>query len=134
MATGRPKQDAQQALSRHVGIRFTASDAARLEALAAAAGLSLSDYVRAAALATDAPRRRRQAGASRPNLTPDELAALNALGVDLRAIGNNANQIARALNGGADVLDSGVDGLAALGALADDLRPKLDAIFARFLA
>lgn len=134
MATGRPKQDAQQTLSRHVGIRFSAPERERLDGLAAAAGLSVSDYVRAAALSADAPRRRRQAVASRPNLTPDELSALNALGVDVRAIGNNANQIARALNAGADPLESGVDGLPSLARFADDLRPQLEAIFARFLA
>lgn len=134
MATGRPKQDAQQALTRHVGVRFTASDAARIEAAALAAGLSVSDYVRAAALADSAPRRRRQAGASRPTLSPDELATFNAIGLDLRAIGTNANQIARALNGGADPLAAGVDGLPSLARLSDDLRPQLEAIFARFLA
>jgi hypothetical protein len=131
MAGGRPKQDTQQALTRHVGVRFSDAERTRLDDEAAALGVSVSDLIRGRALdAAKAPRRRRQAGAP-PALAPEVIASLNALGLDLRAIGNNANQIARALNGG-EVTDH-----ADLARLSDDLaslRPQLEAVFGRLLA
>lgn len=132
MAGGRPKADTTTRRDCVVSVRLTAAERAAIEARAALSGEPLADYLRAAALPDAAPRRRRPALPAGPSLTPDELAALNAIGVDLRAIGSNANQIARALNAGAD--DPGLDGLADLGRLADRLRPQLEAIFARYLA
>lgn len=134
MAGGRPKADHTTRRDCVVSVRLTDAERARIEARAAEAGEAPADFLRSLILGADAPRRRRQASAAVPRLTPDELALFNALGVDLRAIGTNANQIARALNGGADPLAAGVDGLPSLAVLADVLRPQLEAIFARYLA
>lgn len=130
MAGGRPKQDTRQALTRHVGVRFSEVERARLDDEAAALGVSVSDLIRGRALdGGKAPRRAR--GSKPPALSPEALAALNAAGLDLRAIGNNTNQIARALNGGevADHAD-----LARIADALDALRPQLEAVFARCLA
>lgn len=128
MAGGRPKQDTGQALSRHVGVRFSAAERAQLDARAALAGVSVSDHVRAAALQLSAPRR---SAASRATLAPVELAQLDRIGAELRAIGVNMNQIARALNFATSrpIGDDLRDGLAELAAT----RARLNAIFDRFL-
>lgn len=131
MAGGRPKADQTTRRDCVVSVRFSEAERATVEARAAEAGDPLADHLRSVILKADAPRRRRPAAASRATLTPDELSALNAIGIDLRAIGNNANQIARALNSGAD--NPGVEALSDLARHADELRPQLDAIFARFL-
>lgn len=130
MAGGRPKQHTTQALTRHVGVRFSEAERAQLDAAAAALGVSVSDLIRGRALDAGKAPRRRQASAS-PALSPEAIAALNAVGLDLRAIGNNANQIARALNGG-EVADHAE--LARMADQLDALRPQLEAVFARWLA
>lgn len=130
MAGGRPKQDDRQALTRHVGVRFSDAERDRLDAEAAALGVTVSDLIRGRALdAGKAPRRSR--GSASPALSPEALAALNAVGLDLRAIGNNANQIARALNGG-EAADH--DELARMADDLDALRPQLEAVFSRWLS
>lgn len=108
MAGGRPKQTTDRAQTRHVGVRFTAAERAALDARAAAAGLSLSDFIRAASLDAAPPRRRRKADAEGV-LSAVELRELNAVGVNL-------NQIARALNFGTrqpinDELQAAIDAL-----------------------
>ena len=130
MAGGRPKQHGRQALSRHVGIRFSAAERDRLDAEAAALGVTVSDLIRGRALDAGTAARRSRAVAS-PALSAEALAALNAVGLDLRAIGNNANQIARALNGG-EVADHAE--LARIAENLDALRPQLEAVFSRWLA
>jgi len=88
----RPKQDERAARSQHVAARFTAEERAALGLRAAESGLTLSDFVRAAALGAQ-PRRPTMPAGPAGVLTADELRELNA-------IGNNLNQIARALNSG----------------------------------
>lgn len=110
-------QPTRQARVAVLPIRWTADERAMLDERAAALGVSVSAYVRAAALTLEPPRPKgRQRPTTEPNLTPAELRELNAIGVNL-------NQIARHLNGG------GVDDDGAVSpALA-----QLDAIFRRFL-
>lgn len=72
--------------------QFRTDDAehAKLEARAGEAGLSVGAYLRACALDTAGPRARRRAPVDR-----ELLARTNA---ELNRVGNNLNQIARALN------------------------------------
>lgn len=72
--------------------RWTPAEREALTARAKAAGVSVSAYVRAAALEGEAPApKRRRSSETRPRLDPAEFR-------QLVAIGNNLNQIARALN------------------------------------
>lgn len=113
---GRPKKEHRdEALTRHVGTRFTQGERLALEERAAAAGLTVSGYVRAAALGL--PLRRKQAPSPAGVLSPDELTALNRIGVNL-------NQLTRHLNAGLD------------GDVSDEVRialRDLDALWARLL-
>lgn len=86
MANGRPKQDTGTALSRHVGIRFDQADRARVEALAAGAGVSLSEYVRAAALKTPAPVRRGRVSAADRAANAAAVSEVNRIGVNLNQL------------------------------------------------
>ena len=79
-------------------LRLTEDERAVLEGRATEAGLSVASYLRAAALGQSGPRARR-----RPTV---ERAALIAATAELNRVGNNVNQLARAINRGreADVL------------------------------
>jgi hypothetical protein len=77
-------------------IALTPAERADFEARAANAGLSLSAFARAAALGDKGPRARR-----RPTVEAATLAQTHA---ELRRVGNNLNQIAKALNSGHRVL------------------------------
>ena len=77
-------------------VALTPAERAELEHRAANAGLSLSSFCRAAALGDAGPRARR-----RPTVEAATLAQTHG---ELRRVGNNLNQIARALNGGHKVL------------------------------
>ncbi len=71
-------------------VSWTPDEASRVKARAAEAGLSVSAFIRAAALGDAGPRARR-----RPIVDAAALAKTHA---ELRRIGNNLNQIAHALN------------------------------------
>jgi hypothetical protein len=96
---------------RVVRMRLDASEQAQLEARAGSAGLALGAYLRACALETAGPRARRRAPIDR-----ELLARTNA---DLNRIGNNLNQLARAMNRGRDAEQAAITG--ATGELRDVL-------------
>jgi hypothetical protein len=131
MAGGRPKADTDTRRDCVVSFRLSASELADLEARAAAAGEDRADYGRRVLVASEAPRRRRRVAGSSPVFTPDELAALNRIGGELRSIGVNVNQLARVVNyGTGDPIHAD---LAAELRELPPLRGKLDALFSRFL-
>ena len=131
MAGGRPRNETTTRRDCVVSVHLTEAERAALESRAIGAGLPLADFARVALAQAEPPRRRRTTSA-RPTITAGELDALNSVGIELRAIGNNANQIARALNSGTGrAIEDELRG--ELGALAR-ARGRLDAIFARFLA
>ena len=78
--------------NRHILIRVTEDELAAIEARADASGLSIAAYLRATALGNPGPRARR-----RP---PVNHVVLRQLLGELGRVGNNVNQIARALNSG----------------------------------
>lgn len=128
---GRPKAATEAKRDSRLAVRLTAGERAEIDARAAALACHVSDYARAVLVEGAAPKPARRSS-SRPMLTPDELAALNRAGIDLRAIGNNLNQIARALHGNTPrpILDDLAEDLAAL----RRTREALDALIERGLA
>jgi hypothetical protein len=76
-----------------VGVRLTTVERAAVEERAAAAGIGAADYLRRAGLGTGA-RLRRPA----PTVARATLDALRALAGQAALIGNNINQVARAVN------------------------------------
>lgn len=82
---GRPEKTKADALTSRVAFRVTEAERFQIEAAAAAAGVSVSDYARALVATARPPR------ASRDKIAASVLAELNRVGVNL-------NQIARHLN------------------------------------
>ena len=78
--------------TRLLGARFTEAEATRHEAAAAAAGITVSDLIRAALDGTPPPRRR-----ARPS--PDTVELARVMGAVGR-IGSNVNQLAHVANTG----------------------------------
>lgn len=93
MAGGRPTTTAADRRNEVATVRLTLAERAKLDARAAALGLRVSDFIRAAALDSLPPKLAKATRASSGILSKDELRELNAIGV-------NMNQIARVLNTG----------------------------------
>lgn len=86
----RPKRDDHDARSAHVAARFTAAERLDLDRRALAAGLTVSEFIRAASLDIE-PRRATMPAGPAGVMSPAELKAFNALG-------NNLNQAVRLLH------------------------------------
>lgn len=117
MAGGRPTTTTSERRNEVATVRLTLAERAKLDARAAALGLRVSDFIRAAALDSLPPKLAKATRSSSGTLSRDELRELNAIGV-------NMNQIARVLNTG-----SGRE-------IEDDLSEaigRLETILARFL-
>ena len=78
-------------------IRFSEDEFSAVEAAAERADLSVSAFVRSLAL---------EGAGEKPFLSPADRAIIQLLGQDMRAVGNNLNQVARALNTGRSVESS----------------------------
>jgi hypothetical protein len=79
-------------------IRFSPEEFSSLEAAAERAGLTVSAFVRSLSL---------EGAGTKPFLAEADRAVLALLAEHMRAIGNNLNQVARAINGGRSVAASG---------------------------
>lgn len=97
-------------------LRLTTDERTTLEARATAAGLSVASYLRTAALGTSGPRARR-----RPTIDREALMTATA---ELNRVGNNLNQLARAIHQGRDA-DELAETLAELRATASAIREAL---------
>jgi hypothetical protein len=75
-------------------IRLSEAEFSAVKAAADRASLSVSAFVRALAL---------EGAGERPFLSPADRAIIQLLGQDMRAVGNDLNQVARALNAGRSV-------------------------------
>jgi hypothetical protein len=117
MAGGRPKADQTTKRESVVAVRLSVAERAALDARAASAGLPLPDFMRAALVQAEPPRRRK-ASSGRGLFTAAEVRELNAVGVNL-------NQLAKRLNA-----DDRRDMAPQLGEVLD----ALAALFARGLA
>ncbi len=105
---GKARSGSEQRKRQHVvRMRLDDDEVAALEARAGETGLTVGAFLRTCALETAGPRARRRAPVDR-----ELLAHTNA---DLNRVGNNLNQIARALNRGQDdaptVIDAATDEL-----------------------
>ena len=76
-------------------VHLTEAENAALEARARECGLSVSSYLRAAALGDAGPRARRA-----PTIEAEVIARVM---IDLNRVGNNVNQIARSVNSGQEI-------------------------------
>lgn len=86
---GRPVMDEHEKLSETVRLRLTLAELEHVRAQAETAGLSVSSFLRRRAcgyVVPQAPLRR--------GVDPAVVAELNRVGLELKAIGNNANQLA----------------------------------------
>ena len=92
---GRPKLNEHERRSETLRARVTLAEQEYAEQQAAIAGLGVSEYVRRRTLDYVVP-----AGTGRRSVDPSLVVELNRLGLELKAIGNNANQIARSMNTG----------------------------------
>lgn len=105
---GRPSKSEKEALTSRIAFRVTVDERQQIEAAAAAAGLSVSDYARALITTARPPRQRRG---------QIEAAALS----ELNRAGVNLNQIARALNRGGSLPPDLGETLAQVQAAVDKL-------------
>ncbi len=92
---GRPKLNEHERRSETLRARVTLAEQEYAEQQAAIAGLGVSEYVRRRTLDYVVP-----AGTGRRSVDPSLVVELNRLGLELKAIGQNANQIARSVNAG----------------------------------
>lgn len=111
---GRPKMDPMNRKTEQVNVAMTPAEYARLRDHADRAGENLSAFMRAAALGKSIPT-------SAPSAQPIPDFETRQ---ELRRIGNNLNQIAKAMNAGRDGLPA---------SLIDCTR-KLDDLFERWLS
>ena len=91
MAGGRPTTTDTDKRTQHIAARFTVTERAQLEARAAAHGLRVSDFIRAAAVDSLPPKLAKAAKAGAGRLSRDELRELNAIGVNLNQLAKRAN-------------------------------------------
>ena len=89
----RPKKAQHERRTTQMNLRFTAAEDAYVRSQARAAGLSVSEYSRRRLLGHQVPQSPGRANAQL-------LSELNRLGLELKAIGNNVNQLARAVHTG----------------------------------
>ncbi|MFU0505751.1 plasmid mobilization protein [Pseudaminobacter sp. NGMCC 1.201702] len=75
-------------------VRLSEAEFAAVKAAADRASLSVSAFVRALAL---------EGAGEKPFLCPADKAIIQLLGQDMRSVGNNLNQVVRALNAGRSV-------------------------------
>jgi hypothetical protein len=87
----RPVKEPHEKRSVTFGTRFTTAERGFVEEQARAAGLDPAEYLRRRVLGHRVPPARGRADAML-------LTELNRIGLELKAIGNNVNQIARAVN------------------------------------
>lgn len=89
----RPKKQPHEKRTDVVRARVTAAEKAHVALQAQAVGLDVTEYVRRRVLGHQLPSVHAQADARM-------ISELNRLGVELRSIGNNVNQVARAVHTG----------------------------------
>jgi hypothetical protein len=75
-------------------VRLSEDEFAAVEAAATEASMSISAFVRSLSL---------EGAGAQPFLNPADRAIIQLLGQDMRAVGNNLNQLVRALNTGQSV-------------------------------
>ncbi|WP_405402752.1 plasmid mobilization protein [Paracoccus sp. Ld10] len=85
--TGRPEKAPEDTRQERIAFRVTLDERLRIETAAAAAGASVSDYVRAVSLTSKPPRPRR----TRDSVNAPAISELNRVGVNLWQITKHLN-------------------------------------------
>ena len=94
MAGGRPKKDPKERRDQRFNLRLTAGERDELDTQAYLAGINPHEFARRRVLGYVVPH------AENHRAIAGVVTELNRLGLELSAIGNNANQLARAANSG----------------------------------
>lgn len=89
MKTGRPELRPEERRTERHNLRFTQAEHEHIRAQASAAGLDVAEYLRRRALGYVVP-----ASPARRVGSAAVLSELNRIGLEMKAIGNNANQLA----------------------------------------
>ena len=117
----RPKKARADARGLVFGVRLTPDERATLEARAAALGVTVTDYARAAVLGGRVEGAKPLSFEGSPSGAPETPPAGVAHIVALNRVGVNLNQIARALNSGLGVVPAELaDSLNRVNTLLDD--------------
>lgn len=117
----RPKKERADARGLVFGVRLTPDERATLEARAAALGVTITDYARAAVLGGRVEAATASTTAPDPSTLQANAPAGVAHIVALNRVGVNLNQIARALNSGQGMVPAELsDLLARVNTLLDD--------------
>lgn len=117
----RPKKERADARGLVFGVRLTPDERATLEARAAALGITVTEYARAALLGGRVEVANPPASGGDPSGAPEAPPAGVAHIVALNRVGVNLNQIARALNSGLGIVPAELsDSLTRVNTLLDD--------------
>ena len=116
----RPKKHDDERRSARAETRLTPAEHEHVKTQAHLAGLDVSEYVRRRILDYEVPSK--GAGRADPGLVTE----VNRLALELSAIGNNANQLARASNSGRRAQSSWEDVVARITDLGDQVSAALE--------
>lgn len=118
----RPKKHPEEKRSERFNLRFTVAEREHIATQAQLAGLEPTEYLRRRSLGYEVPTK----GAQRTD--PGLVTEVNRLALELSALGNNANQIARSKNSGRRervAWDAVVERITELGEQASEVLERL---------
>ncbi|QDU70161.1 plasmid mobilization protein [Engelhardtia mirabilis] len=121
----RPAKQPEERRSARAETRLTVAEHEYVRQQARIAGLEVSEYIRRRILGYEVPF-----GATR-RTDPALITELNRLGLELSAIGNNANQLARSSNAGRQARSSWTATASRINALGDQVSAALEALVLR---
>ena len=116
----RPKKHDDEKRSERFNLRFTVAEREHVATQAQLAGLEPTEYLRRRALGYEVPSK--AAGKTDPGLVTE----VNRLALELSAIGNNANQLARSANSGRRAQSAWADVVARINELGDKVSTTLE--------
>jgi len=116
----RPKKHDDERRSARAETRLTPAEHEHVKTQAHLAGLDVSEYVRRRILGYEVPVK--GTGSSDPGLVTE----VNRLALELSAIGNNANQLARSANSGRRAQSAWADVVARINELGDQVSGALE--------
>lgn len=116
----RPTKHPDEKRSQRFNLRFTVAELEHVETQARIAGLGPHEYLRRRALGYEVP-----SSATR-NADPALVTEVNKLGLELSAIGNNANQLALAANSGRPARSAWEDVVSRINELGDQVSGALE--------
>ena len=116
----RPRMHPDERRDQRFNLRFTVAELEHVETQARIAGLSPTDYLHRRALGYEVP------SAATRRVDPALVTEINKLGLQLSAIGNLANQLARDANSGRTPRTAWQNVVARINELGDQVAKALD--------